>query len=152
FTHWGQPGLSVWKNLGGTGFERVALPELQWSRGWGIAAVDVDNDGLLDLAAVGETNGRSEIRLLRNIGGERFRDASEAAGLTSVGLVKPRALLTGDFDGDGDTDILITQNGGKPVLLRNDGGNKRTSVRLAFQGLNDNRSAIGTKVEVFAGA
>jgi ASPIC and UnbV. len=37
------------------------------------------------------------------------------------------------------------------VLLRNDGGNKRTSLRLAFQGLNDNRSAIGTKVEVFAG-
>ena len=152
FTHWGQPGLSVWKNLGGTGFERVAIPDLPWSRGWGIAAVDVDNDGLLDLAAVGETNGHGEIRLLRNMGGERFSDVSEAAGLNSVALAKPRALLTGDFDGDGDTDILVTQNGGKPVLLRNDGGNKRTSLRLAFQGLNDNRSAIGTKVEVFAGA
>jgi tetratricopeptide (TPR) repeat protein len=151
FTHWGKPGLSVWKNLGGTGFERVAMPDLPWNRGWGIAAVDIDNDGLLDLAAVGETNGRGEIRLLRNMGGERFSDVSEAAGLNSIALVKPRALLTGDFDGDGDSDILVTQNGGKPVLLRNDGGNKRTSLRLAFQGLNDNRSAIGTKVEVFAG-
>ena len=152
FTHWGKPGLSVWKNLGGTGFERVAISDLAWDRGWGIAAVDVDNDGLLDLAAVGETNGHSEIRLLRNMGGERFTDVTEAAGLTSIGLVKPRALLTADFDGDGDSDILVTQNGGKPVLLRNDGGNKRASLRLAFQGLNDNKSAIGTKVEVYAGA
>jgi hypothetical protein len=102
-------------------------------RGWGIAAVDVDNDGLLDLAAVGENNGSGEIRLLRNMGGERFSDVSEAAGLKSIALVKPRALLTGDFDGDGDTDILVTQNGGKPLLLRNDGGNKRTSCVLRFR-------------------
>jgi hypothetical protein len=113
--------------------------------------VDVDNDGLLDIAAVGEANGHGEIRLLRNMGGDSFSDVSEAAGLSSIVLAKPRALLTGDFDGDGDTDILVTQNGGKPILLRNDGGNKRTSLRLAFQGLNDNRSAIGTKVEVYAG-
>jgi len=151
FTHWGKPGWSLWKNVGGTGFERVPLPDVSWSRGWGIAAVDVDNDGLLDLIAVGETNERGEIRLLRNMGGDRFTDVRDAAGLNSPELVKPRALLTGDFDGDGDTDILVTQNGGKPVLLRNDGGNKRSSLRLVFQGLNDNRSAIGTKVEVFAG-
>ena len=53
FTHWSQPGLSVWRNLAGNGFERVSVPEPQWNRGWGLAAVDVDNDGWLDLAAVG---------------------------------------------------------------------------------------------------
>ena len=152
FTHWGSPGLSLWKNGGGARFERVAIPEPAWIRGWGIAAVDVDNDGWLDLAAVGETGEQhGEIRVLRNLGGERFADVTGAAGAT-VRLERPRALIAGDTDGDGDTDLLITQNDGPPVLLRNDGGNRRASVRLAFRGLADNRSGIGTKVEVFAGA
>ena len=94
---------------------------------------------------------KGEIRVLRNLGGERFADVTSAAGAT-VRLERPRALIAGDTDGDGDTDLLITQNDGPPVLLRNDGGNRRASVRLAFRGLADNRSGIGTKVEVFAGA
>jgi len=152
FTHWGSPGLSLWKSVAGARFERVAIPEPQWIRGWGIAAVDVDNDGWLDLAAVGERDEQNgEIRLLRNRGGERFTDVTEAARAT-VRLERPRALIAGDTDGDGDTDLLITQNDGPPVLLRNDGGNRRASVRLAFRGLADNRDGIGTKVEVFAGA
>lgn len=152
FTHWGSPGLSLWKNAGGARFERVATPELPWLRGWGIAAVDVDNDGWLDLAAVGETGEQQgELRVLRNLGGERFADVTSAAGAT-VRLVRPRALIAGDTDGDGDTDLLITQNDEPPVLLRNDGGNRRASVRLEFRGLADNRSGVGTQVEVFAGA
>ena len=96
FTHWGSPGLSLWKNVGGARFERVAIPELQWIRGWGIAAVDVDNDGWLDLAAVGETGEQNgEIRVLRNLGGERFADVTGAAGAT-VRLERPRALIAGE--------------------------------------------------------
>ena len=57
-----------------------------------------------------------------------------------------------DYDGDGATDLLITQNHGPAVLLRNEGGNKNNWLRLSFKGLADNKSAIGTKVEVFAGA
>src|SRR5262249_10792894 len=63
----------------------------------------------------------------------------------------PRAIITGDYDNDGATDLLITQNHGPAVLLRNEGGNKNHWLRLALKGLNDNKSAIGTKVEVFAG-
>ncbi len=148
FTHWGQPGLSVWKNMSGQGFERVAVPPPMWNRGWGLAAVDVDNDGWIDLAAVGDT----EVLLLRNLGGERIVDVTKEAGLATLGLVRPRALVVGDTDSDGDADLVITQNGGPPVFLRNDGGNRRGALRLALQGLNDNRSAIGTKVEVYAGA
>jgi tetratricopeptide (TPR) repeat protein len=151
FTHWGSPGLSLWKNDGGTRFDRVAIPDVPWIRGWGVAAVDVDNDGWLDLAAVGDTDAqKGEVRVLRNLGNERFVDVTGAAGVT-VSLERPRALIAGDTDGDGDADLLITQNDGLPVLLRNDGGNRRASVRLGFRGLADNRSGIGTKVEVFAG-
>ena len=66
---------------------------------------------------------------------------------------KIRAPLSpATIDGDGATDLLITQNRGPAVLLRNQGGNQNHWLRLALKGLNDNKSAIGTKVEVFAGA
>ncbi|HEV2021054.1 MAG TPA: FG-GAP-like repeat-containing protein [Terriglobales bacterium] len=152
FTHWGSPGISLWRNIEGRRFERVPLPDLHWTRAWGIAAVDYDNDGWIDLVAVGEKDGKGEIRLLRNLGGKGFEDVSESTGLTAIKLNQPRAVITADYDGDGDTDLLITQNGGPPVLLRNDGGNRNHSLCIALKGLADNKSAIGTKVEVFAGA
>ena len=154
FTHWSQPGLSVWKNIGGTRFERVAIAEPQWARGWGINALDMDNDGWIDLAAVGERDAAgnsSEILLLRNLGDGRFADVTAQTGLRSVRLDHPRALAGADIDRDGDTDLIVTQNGGVPLVLKNDGGNRRSSVRLSLLGLADNRSGFGSKVEVFAG-
>src|SRR5207237_9017130 len=44
FTHLSRPGVSLWRNVGGTRFERVESPEPQWIRGWGVTADDVDND------------------------------------------------------------------------------------------------------------
>src|SRR4030095_4235911 len=129
-----QPGLSVWKNLAGTGFERVTIPDLPWSRGWGVAAVDVDNDGWLDLAGAGERNGSGELALLRNLVDGRFSNMTRAAGLDSLQLVRPRALVAADIDADGDSDLLLTQNGGPPVLLRNDGGNNRRCIRSPPRG------------------
>jgi tetratricopeptide (TPR) repeat protein len=152
FTHSDAPGISLWRNVEGKRFEPVALPALGWTRAWGIAAFDYDNDGWLDLVAVGERDGKGEIRLFRNLGNGKFEDASEATGLPGIPLNQPRALITADYDGDGDTDLLITQNGGPPVLLRNDGGNRNHSLRIALKGLADNKSGIGAKVEIFAGA
>ncbi len=71
-------------------------------------------------------------------------------GLDKIQLKEPRAIITGDFDNDGATDLLITQNHGPAVLLKNEGGNKNNWLRLALKGLNSNKSAIGTKVEVFS--
>ena len=152
FTHDKAPGLSLWRNVEGRTLEPVPLPPTNWVRAWGVATLDYDNDGYIDLAAVGESvDGKFEVRLFRNLGRSGFKDVSTEVGLDKIPLKDPRAIVAVDYDGDGDTDLLITQNGGPPLLLRNDGGNANHALRIALKGLNDNRSAIGTKVEVFAG-
>ena len=152
FTHGGSPGLTLWRNNHGKTFERVTLPETNWVRAYGVAAFDYDNDGWVDLVAVGETkDGKGEVRLFRNLGADGFKDVTADVGLDKIQLKEPRAIITGDYDGDGATDLLITQNHGPAVLLRNEGGNQNHWLRLSLKGLADNKSAIGTKVEVFAG-
>ncbi|HEX6805740.1 MAG TPA: FG-GAP-like repeat-containing protein [Terriglobales bacterium] len=151
FTHPGPPGLTLWRNNHGKSFEQVKLPETNWVRAYGIAAFDYDNDGWVDLVAVGETKeGKGEIRLFRNLGPDGWKDVTADVGLDKIQLNAPRAIITGDYDNDGATDLLITQNHGPAVLLKNEGGNKNNWLRLALKGLNDNKSAIGTKVEVFS--
>ena len=66
-------------------------------------------------------------------------------------MKEPRALIAADLSGSGAPELLATQAGGTPLLLQNQGGNKNHSLQLALTGLADNKSAIGTKVEVFAG-
>jgi tetratricopeptide (TPR) repeat protein len=152
FTHWGAAGITLWRNKQGKGFEPVELPKTNWVRAFGVAAFDYDNDGWVDLVAVGETkDGKGEVRLFRNLGADGFKDVTADVGLDKIQLKEPRAIITGDYDGDGATDLLITQNHGPAVLLRNEGGNRNHWLRLSLKGLNDNKSAIGTKVEVFAG-
>ncbi len=152
FTHEGAPGITLWRNNHGKTFDRVPLPETNWVRGYGVAAIDYDNDGWVDLVAVGETKeGKGEVRLFRNLGADGFKDVTADVGLDKIQLNEPRAIITGDYDGDGATDLLITQNHGPAVLLRNEGGNQNHWLRLSLKGLADNKSAIGTKVEVFAG-
>ena len=152
FTHMGAPGITLWRNNHGKTFDRVELPETNWVRAFGVAAFDYDNDGWVDLVAVGETkDGKGEVRLFRNLGAGGFKDVTVDVGLDKIQLKEPRAIITGDYDGDGATDLLITQNHGPAVLLRNEGGNKNHWLRLSLKGLADNKSAIGTKVEVFAG-
>jgi tetratricopeptide (TPR) repeat protein len=154
FTHSAEgPAVSLWRNVGGKRFEAVPFPKVNWVQAFGVAAIDYDNDGWVDLVAVGETkDGKGEVRLFRNLGPDGFKDVTADVGLDKIPLKEPRAIITGDFDGDGATDLLITQNQGPAVLLRNEGGNKNNWLRLNLKGLNDNKSAIGTKVEVFAGA
>ena len=152
FTHMGEPGITLWRNNHGKTFDRTNLPETGWVRAFGVAAIDYDNDGWVDLVAVGETkDGKGEVRLFRNLGADGFKDVTADVGLDKIQLKEPRAIITGDYDGDGATDLLITQNHGPAVLLRNEGGNQNHWLRLALKGLADNKSAIGTKVEVFAG-
>ena len=151
FTHAGAPGISLWRNVEGKRLERVALPDFGWQKGWGIAAVDYDNDGWLDLVAVGESNGGAELRLLRNLGSKGWGDVTKSLALDAVKLNQPRAIAVADIDGNGDADLVVTQLGGSPAVLRNEGGNQHGWMSIDLKALNDNKSGIGTKVELFAG-
>jgi hypothetical protein len=151
FTHSANPGLTLWRNNRGKGFEKVNIPSPYWVRAYGVAAIDYDNDGWVDLVAVGETkDGKGEVRIFRNLGPDGWKDVTVETGLDKIQLKEPRGIIVGDYDNDGAADLLITQNHGPAVLLHNEGGNKNNSLRLLLKGLNDNKSAIGTKVEVFS--
>ena len=144
--------LSLIRNDQGRQFVPVALPNVNWQHAWGIAALDYDNDGWIDVAAVGQTkDGKFEVRLFRNEGSKGFRDVTSEVGLDKVELNQPRGIFAVDYNDDGATDLLITQNAAPAVLLRNDGGNKNNWLRIQLKGLNDNKTAIGTKLQVFAG-
>jgi tetratricopeptide (TPR) repeat protein len=149
-THAGQPGLSVWHNAGGKALEPVAIPDLGLTRGWGVAALDYDNDGWMDLLAIGDAASGSKLVVLRNDNGT-FVDQSAAAGASRLSLKDARTVVGADLDGDGDTDLVVTSADGQLTELRNDGGNANHAIKLTLKGLADNRSGVGTKVEVQAG-
>ena len=154
-THAGAPGLTLWRNVAGPQnvgrrFERVELPLSGATRGWGVTAVDIDNDGWVDLAAIVETSGGPRVKVFRNKGDGSFEDVSSRLGLDSLHLKDPRGLIAADVDGDGAPDLIVTQENAAPVLLRNVGANKNHFVRLDLSGYADNKTAIGSKVEIFA--
>jgi tetratricopeptide (TPR) repeat protein len=154
-THAGAPGLTLWRNVAGPQnvgrrFERVALPISDATRGWGLTVVDIDNDGWLDLAAIVETSSGPRLKILRNKGDGTFEDVSHALGLDSVTLKSPQGLIAADVDSDGAPDLIVTQLNAAPILLRNQGAGKNHFVRLDLGGYADNKTAIGSKVEIFA--
>lgn len=150
-THAGAPGITLWRNVEGKRFERVPLPIKDATSAWGLTVFDVDNDGWLDLAVVVQTASGSQLRVLRNLGPDGFEDVSKSLGLDKLQLHDARSVIAADVDGDGDADLLVTQLNGEPLLLRNDGGNKNHSLKLALKGGSDNKTGTGTEVEVFAG-
>jgi Tfp pilus assembly protein PilF len=151
FTHAGAPGISLWRNVEGKRLERVPLPDLGWQRGWGVSVIDYDNDGWLDIVAVGESSTGGELRLLRNLGAPGFADVTRQVHLEGVKLSQPRAIAVADVSGTGVPDLVVTQVGAAPLLLRNEGANQHSWIRVDLKALNDNKSAIGTKVEIYAG-
>ena len=79
----------------------------------------------------------------------RFTDVTDKAGvgLKAVGM----GAAAADYDNDGDLDLLVTNNGGKAELLRNEGNSGNGSVLLRLVGSQSNRSAVGARVRVTAG-
>jgi hypothetical protein len=137
----------------------VGLPS-KTTLGFGCAFADLDLSGWLDLVAV---NGHIDdtVRNVRNVGYAQppqlflnngkgsFREVSSEVG---GGFDQPkvgRGLAIGDFDNDGDLDVLMTTNNGAAFLFRNDQAAGRRSIRFHLVGTQSNRDAIGARVKVF---
>jgi enediyne biosynthesis protein E4 len=121
--------------------------------------VDLDLDGRLDIFAanghVADDIARVQPtityaqppHLFRNLGGKKFEDVSTRAGAAFSKAAVARGAAYGDYDGDGDPDLLITENNGPARLLRNDGGANHR-VRITLMGTSSNRDAIGARVRL----
>ena len=86
--------------------------------------------------------------LFRNTGGGGFELANDKAGEDLIRPIVGRGAAYADYDRDGDLDVLVTTNNGPAKLLRNDGGNANSYLRLKLVGSASNRSAIGAVVRV----
>ena len=128
--------------------------------GFGCAFLDVNLDGHLDLAAVNghidETvrniagnHGYAEApHLFLNDGKNGFQDVAARLGAGFATPKVARGLAYGDFDRDGDLDLLLTTNQGPAYLYRNDLTSGNRSLRFRLQGTKSNRDAIGAMVKV----
>jgi len=131
---------------------------------FGVLFLDWDLDGRLDLLSV---NGHLEEEITKVQASQKYRQPAQlfwnagAAGFVPVGpeqagsaLFTPivgRGCAMADLDGDGDDDLLFTQTGGSPLLLRNDRPADRRWVRLKLVGTRANRDALGATVQLKAG-
>jgi len=156
----------LYRLSGGGGYVDVALQSgiglaSKDKLGFGCAFLDINLDGALDLAVV---NGHIDDtvrkvgagyaqppQLFLNDGSEKFVDVAAEAGAGFSQAKVGRGLAYGDFDRDGDLDLLITTNNGPAYLYRNDQTARNRSVRIQLIGTKSNRDAIGASVKILYG-
>lgn len=130
--------------------------------GWGVGFVDIDNDGLLDLfvanghvypgadqAGLG-TKFLQRKLLFQNVGNKRFRHITDEVGGGLLIERSSRGAAFGDYDNDGDIDVLVVNLSDRPTLLRNDTSHNNHWVTVRLVGAKSNRDGIGAKVYVQA--
>jgi enediyne biosynthesis protein E4 len=129
--------------------------------GFGTRFIDYDNDGWRDifivnghvLDNVNEFHAGTEYAepktMYRNLGGT-FRDVTKQLGPDLADARVSRAAAFADYDNDGDMDVLVTNNGDRPQLLRNDGGDGNHWLEIRLIGTRSNRDGVGAKVKIVA--
>ncbi len=137
-------------------------PATRSALAWAAVFLDYDNDADLDLFIANghvypevdthdpATSYRQRNTLFENRGG-RFHDVTDQAGPGFAPARSGRGAAVGDYDDDGDVDILVVNQDDVPALLRNDGGNRRRWIKLQLVGRKSNREGIGARVVVEAG-
>ena len=167
FTTFSREYKTLYRNRGRFLFDDVSVKAGLQSGflplGFGTKLFDYDNDGRLDIFV---TNGhvtdnvelyepdlsyRETDQLWHNIADGRFRDVSAESGPAFRVKHVGRGAAVADFDNDGDLDIVISECGGRPRLLRNDGGNRNHWIAIRARGRESNRFGIGAKVRLTAG-
>jgi hypothetical protein len=140
------------------GLGQIALDYI----GWGTVFVDFDNDGAQDLFVVnGSTFQRDDDpRSLIPMRMLLFWNKGKEDGFFEVGPVcgevfsrehVGRGLAVGDYDNDGDVDAFVVVNGGRAMLLRNEGGNNHHWLKVRVRGLLRNRFGLGVRLRVVTG-
>jgi hypothetical protein len=161
-THFQKQPSGLYHNSGKAEFEDVTtasgISKETRFVSWGAGIVDLDNDGNPDIFLV-TGNVYPELEssfpqlpykgpriIFRNLGNGKFEEMIEAAG-PGVSAVHPsRGCAFGDFDNDGDLDILIMNVNEPPSLLRNDAPKENHWLKVKLVGTTSNRSAIGARV------
>jgi hypothetical protein len=130
--------------------------------GWGLRFFDYDNDGDPDLIlANGHPDDMVEIQSLKvkykepllmfeNING-MYKHVSSISGAVFSKDFPARGLSVGDYDNDGDLDVLVINNGDAPLLLRNEGGNRNNWIGLNLVATKSNPGAVGAIIMWEAG-
>ena len=165
-TNFSEQVTTLYRNYGG-GFGdasvRAGLGANRKYVGFGVDFFDFDNDGWKDIfIANGHVYAQLASRklhityrqpkmLYRNLRNGRFEDVSAQSGAAIQAENLGRGCAFGDFDNDGDVDILVNNLDGPPTLLRNDGGNRQHAISIKCLGTRSNRSGIGTRVKVTCG-
>jgi enediyne biosynthesis protein E4 len=145
----------------------IAGPSMPFTT-FGAVFADIDLDGYPDIVtANGHVNEQvarlggavtfdERMQLFHNEPGDRpgtrrFREVGESVGDGITKRRVGRGLAAGDFDGDGDPDLLVTANNGRAALLRNEGGTRNHWLAIRPRGVKSNRDGLGTKVVLQAG-
>jgi hypothetical protein len=130
---------------------------------WSPVFADFDNDGWLDLfMSAGhffpEVDRLKSVQRFRNprllywnLGNGKFEDVSSRAGPGIQAEHSSRGAEAGDFDNDGDLDLLVMNMNEPPSLLSNGNPSRRNWIRVKLKGTKSNRSGIGARVKVTAG-